>query len=127
MKRVKKIITTVLLVLSLAIGPVSVPLLNYATVEAATVNINNTKLSVYVVNTYTLKLSGTTTKVKWASSNTKIATVTSAGKVKGVKKDIFYISIKLDTGHIDYLKRMARHNFLYLIFRCSKICSWLNI
>lgn len=56
-------------------------------VTAATkVKINKTKASIYVGKTVQLKVTGTKKKVTWKSSNKKIATVTSKGKVKGVKK-----------------------------------------
>lgn len=56
-------------------------------INAATkVKINKTKASIYVGKTLQLKISGTKKKVTWKSSNKKIATVTSKGKVKGVKK-----------------------------------------
>lgn len=56
-------------------------------ISAATkVKINKTKASIYVGKTVQLKISGTKKKVTWKSSNKKVATVTSKGKVKGVKK-----------------------------------------
>ena len=58
-----------------------------ANINAATkVKINKTKASIYVGKTVQLKVTGTKKKVTWKSSNKKIATVTSKGKVKGVKK-----------------------------------------
>ena len=56
-------------------------------ISAATkVKINKTKASIYVGKTVQLKVTGTKKKVTWKSSNKKVATVTSKGKVKGVKK-----------------------------------------
>lgn len=58
-----------------------------ANINAATkVKINKTKASIYVGKTVQLKISGTKKKVTWKSSNKKVATVTSKGKVKGLKK-----------------------------------------
>lgn len=58
-----------------------------ANINAATkVKINKTKASIYVGKTVQLKVTGTKKKVTWKSSNKKVATVTSKGKVKGVKK-----------------------------------------
>ena len=58
-----------------------------ANINAATkVKINKTKVSIYVGKTVQLKITGTKKKVTWKSSNKKVATVTSKGKVKGIKK-----------------------------------------
>ena len=58
--------------------------------SAATIKINKKKLSLYVGQTYKLKLKkGETrinTKIKWISTNKKIVTVNSKGKVKAVGK-----------------------------------------
>lgn len=48
--------------------------------------MSKTELSVKAGKTAALKLTGTTQKITWTSSNKKIATVTSKGLVKGVKK-----------------------------------------
>jgi uncharacterized protein YjdB len=54
------------------------------------VKLNKTKAVIENGNTLTLKATVTSSEsdksVTWASSNTKVATVTSAGKVKGVKE-----------------------------------------
>lgn len=51
------------------------------------VEISEKSATVYVGSTKTLKLSGAeASDVKWATSDKKIATVSSKGKVKGVKK-----------------------------------------
>ena len=56
-------------------------------INAATkVKINKKTTSIYVGKTVQLKIIGTKKKVKWKSSNKKVATVTSKGKVKGIKK-----------------------------------------
>ncbi len=47
-------------------------------------------------STYTLKVSGTTSKVKWYSSNKKIATVTSRGKVTAKKAGTATITAKVN-------------------------------
>ena len=58
-----------------------------ASINAATkVKINKKTASIYVGETVQLKIKGTKKKVKWKSSNKKVATVTSKGKVKGIKK-----------------------------------------
>lgn len=52
------------------------------TVEAASVKINKKSKTIYEGNTYNLKITGTKKKVKWSTSNKKVATVDSKGKVK---------------------------------------------
>jgi hypothetical protein len=56
-------------------------------VQAATkVKLNKTKVTMPVGGTVKLKVSGTSKKVTWKSSNEKIATVSSKGKVTAKKK-----------------------------------------
>ena len=61
-------------------------LLMTVSVSAATVKLNKKKITVPVATKYTLKVTGTKAKVKWISSNKKVATVSSKGVVKGIKK-----------------------------------------
>lgn len=61
----------------------------------AAIKINKNSVSVYVNQTVTLKVSGTKAKVTWTSSNKKIATVSSNGLVKGVKKGTATIRAKV--------------------------------
>lgn len=89
MKKTKKIIGAVCLAIVMAmVAPVIVPSLSgTVTVEAATkVKLNKTKATVYVGKSTQLKVTGTKKKVTWKSSNKKIATVTSKGKVTAKKK-----------------------------------------
>ena len=46
-------------------------------------SISAKKVSVYVGKTKQLKVSGTSTSVKWTTSNSKVATVSSKGLIKG--------------------------------------------
>lgn len=55
------------------------------TVYAATVKISKAKLELRAGDTYTLKLSGSTDIIKWSSSKTSVATVSSKGVVTAVK------------------------------------------
>lgn len=52
-------------------------------IQAATdkISINTTKKTLYINDTYTLKVSGTKQYVLWKSSNKKVATVSKKGKV----------------------------------------------
>ena len=80
MKQVKKILAIMLtLVLSISM----IPTINVS--AAKKVKLNKTKATIYVGKTVTLKLKNNKAKVKWSSSNKKIATVSKKGKVKGKK------------------------------------------
>ena len=74
----------------------AVTMLLPASVEAATVKLNATKKTIQVGKTTTLKVKGTSKKVTWSSSNKKIATVTSKGKVKGIKSGTCVIRAKVN-------------------------------
>lgn len=50
-------------------------------VEAATIKLNKTKITLDLGMSYTLKVSGTTKTVKWTSSDKKIVDVTNKGKI----------------------------------------------
>ena len=52
----------------------------------AAVKINKTSVSVLRGKTYNLKITGTKQKIRWTSSNKKIATVSASGKIKGINK-----------------------------------------
>lgn len=58
-------------------------------------SISKTKLTITKGKTYTLKMNGTKQKVTWSSSNKKIATVTSKGKVTAVKAGTVTIKAKV--------------------------------
>lgn len=84
----KKIIRVILLTVCLLMTvPVVVSNTENVQVEAATkVKLSCTKKTIKCGETFKLKLIGTNKKVKWSSSNKRIATVTSEGVVKGVGK-----------------------------------------
>lgn len=86
MKKIKKLIITIFLATSFLAVPVTLPLMNYELVEAAVVNLNQSKITLYVGRIYTLKVNGTKDKVKWTSKDKKIATVSDTGRVTGVRK-----------------------------------------
>lgn len=52
---------------------------------AGTVKLNKTKLSMHIGDAYKLKVKGTKSKVKWTSSNKKVAGISSKGKVYAKK------------------------------------------
>ncbi len=60
------------------------------------IKLNKTKVTLNKGKTYTLKVSGTKKKVKWSTSNKKVATVNSKGKVTAKKKGTCTITAKAD-------------------------------
>ena len=90
MKQVKKILAIMLtLVLSISM----IPTINVS--AAKKVKLNKTKATIYVGKTVTLKLKNNKAKVKWSSSNKKIATVSKKGKVKGKRAGKATITAKV--------------------------------
>lgn len=59
------------------------------------VKLSNSDISLYVGDSYTLKLKNAKGKVKWSSSKKRIATVSSKGKVKAKKKGTCKITAKV--------------------------------
>ena len=86
-KTIRRIIP-LLLILVLCVGFVP------QKAEAA-VRLNRSTATVGIRQTITLKVTGAKTKVKWKSSNKKIATVSSKGVVKGIKKGTATITAKV--------------------------------
>lgn len=78
---------------SLAI-PVAIGFSPVATTSAATIKLNKSTKTLYVGQTYQLKVSGTKRKVYWSSSKKSVATV-SSGKVRAKKKGTAYIYAKV--------------------------------
>ncbi len=98
MKSFRKIFAAVLAAAVLTTFPVSIPQMNItAYAQAATVALNKTSITVYISNTYTLKLNGTNKTVKWSSADKKTATVSSKGVVKGIKKGTAVITAQAGT------------------------------
>lgn len=90
MERIRKLMS---LLLILAFCFTFIPTVN---VEAASkVKINKTKATVYVGKATTLKVSGTKKTVKWKTSNKKVATVSSKGKVTAKKAGSATITAKV--------------------------------
>ena len=97
MKLLKKVLVVNFIVLTLFTMPIVSTNLNItSTVHAATsIKINKTKKTLEVGKKYTLKITGTSKKVKWTSSNKKVATVNSKGKVTAKKKGTATITAKV--------------------------------
>ena len=66
-------------------------------VQAASIKLNKTKATMTVKGSIALKVTGTTKKVTWSSSNTKVATVTSSGTVNALKAGKATITAKVGT------------------------------
>lgn len=64
-------------------------------IKATSIKLNATSLTLKNVRTYTLKVKNTRKKVKWSSSNKKIAIVSSKGKVTAKKNGTCYIYAKV--------------------------------
>ena len=86
MKYTKRFLRMLALVMAFAIlSPTIIPISNLAVAQAATVKLNKKTLSLEVGKSQTLKITGTTAKVTWSSSNKSVATVSTKGKVTAKK------------------------------------------
>lgn len=90
MNKTKKILAMIFVVV------LSISMISTTNVSAAKkVKLNKTKATIYVGKTVTLKLKNNKKKVKWTTSNKKIATVNKKGKVKGKKAGKVTITAKV--------------------------------
>ena len=138
MKVLKKLLLSLLIITTtLAMSNICILELPISSiVEASSIKINKTKLTLLNGETYKLKISGTNKKVKWSSSSKKIATINSNGKVTankngtctitakvGGKKYKCKITVKNPTSNTVYItktgKKYHKSNCTYL--RKSKI------
>lgn len=96
LKIIKRAIVIVFLSILSIMTPMSLTDHSNIIVNAASkVQLNKIAVSIYVGKTYNLKLSGTKDNIKWSSSDKKIATVNSSGKVKGIKQGKVTITAKV--------------------------------
>lgn len=98
MKFIKKLYITIIMIVFLSgFNILMIPEHEVLTssVQAASIKINTKKKTLKVKQTCTLKISGTKKKVKWTSSNKKVATVSSKGKVTAKKKGTATITAKV--------------------------------
>ena len=97
MKILKKLLLSIVITTStLIVTVVTIPEIeNVYIVEAASVKISKTKYTMNVGEKYTLKVKGTKKKVKWSTSNKKVATINSKGKVTAKKKGTVTITAKV--------------------------------
>ena len=90
MKQIKKVLAIVIALV------LSISMMQTTNVSAATnAKLNKKKATIYVGKTVTLKLKNNKKKVKWSSSNKRVATVSSKGKVKGKKAGKATITAKV--------------------------------
>lgn len=95
MKRLINLFTVVLLAICMSFLPISLPYNSVIKAEAATIKLNKEKVSLYVGNSYTLKLTGTNQKIKWTTSNSKVASVSQKGIVKAIKNGTATITAQM--------------------------------
>gem|GEM_PF-1237316 len=95
MKKLKNAVRCIslALILALALPSLAPGLLTPPVVEAASVKLSKTKLTLTVGKTYRLSVKGTRAKVSWNSGNKKVATV-SNGLVKAKKAGSATITAK---------------------------------
>lgn len=74
----------------------SLPSVVIVDVDAATIKLNKTTLTLTKGKTATLKISGTSKKVTWSSSKKSVATVNSSGKVTAKKAGTATITAKVN-------------------------------
>lgn len=114
MKKLNKLIVAMVIIFaSLLITPIVVTNTQTAyTVEAASkIQLNKTKKTLYVGDTYKLKITGTNKKVKWSTSDKSIATVNANGKIKAKKKG--NVTIKAKVGGKTYkCKIKVKNNYV---------------
>ncbi len=80
---------TILIIMILAVMVLSI------IVNAAQISLNKKKASLTVGKTIQLNVKGAKAKIKWSSSNKKVATVSTKGKVKGKKPGQAVITAKI--------------------------------
>ena len=98
MKILKKLLLSILIIVTtLTISQITFLELPTASIaQASSIRINKTKYSLYKGSSFKLKILGTSKKVKWTSSNKKIAVVNSKGKVTAKKKGTCTITAKVN-------------------------------
>jgi hypothetical protein len=105
MKKLKKILCT-LLVLSMFIT-----LLPTTAEAAAKPKLNKTKAKICAEQTVKLKVTNSSSKVTWKSSDEAVATVTSSGKVKGVKAGTCTITAKAGKKSVKCKVTVRKHSW----------------
>ena len=82
-------------------------------VEAASIRLNKTSITMYTGQTSTLKVSGTSKKVTWSTSNKKVATVSSRGVVSAKSSGSATITARVNNKNLKCkvtVKKQATNN-----------------
>ena len=102
------------LLISLALALVCVSMvISTDVVEAASVRLNKTSITMYTGQTSTLKVSGTSKKVTWSTSNKKVATVSSRGVVSAKSSGSATITARVNNKNLKCrvtVKKQATNN-----------------
>lgn len=116
MKRLKKL-CCLLIALIAILSSLSV------STSAATVHLNKTNKTLQAGQSYTLKVVGNKKKVKWTSSNKRVATVSKTGKVKALSKGKAVITAKVSNKsykcNITVKKAISGKNLSYSAVKCN--------
>ena len=102
-----KKVLSILLMLTLIVALIQ---FNTAKAQANSVTISKTKLTIALDTKYTLKISGTSNKIKWSSSNKSIATVSSTGKITALREGV--ATINATVGSKKYTCKLTIKDFL---------------
>jgi hypothetical protein len=73
--------------------------------------LNKTKATICVSKTVKLKVTNSSSKVTWKSSNKKIATVSKSGKVKGIKSGKVTITAKVGKKSVKCKVTVRKHSW----------------
>ena len=102
------------LLISLALALVCVSMvISTDVVEAASVRLNKTSITMYTGQTSTLKVSGTSKKVTWSTSNKKVATVSYRGVVSAKSSGSATITARVNNKNLKCkvtVKKQATNN-----------------
>ena len=97
MKRIgKKLLVAITMIFTLSmIAPEVTPITTATTVEAASVKLNYSKLTLYKGQKKQLKIKGTKKKAKWSSNKKSVVSVDKKGKITAKKKGTAVITAKV--------------------------------
>ena len=95
MKRLKSLLISLVLALTCVSMVTSTDF-----VQAASIKLNKTSVTMYTGKTSTLKVSGTSKKVTWSTSNKKVATVSSKGVVSAKSSGSATITAKVSNKNL---------------------------
>jgi hypothetical protein len=91
------------------------------TVESPT--INSTSSTLHIGRSMRLKVTGTTQKVTWSSSNKRVASVSNSGKVTANKKGTSTISAKVNGKTLKCKVSVVNHTYKTMAKSTSSSCT----